>query len=112
MPSTTLPPPSTGGRPSVVLPAQGQRFVVDGASWSLYERLLPDVGAGPTRLTDGGGRLELTSPLAEHKVGRRLLGRLVEQLTLELEIPIASFGSTTYNGRTGGRGPSRTGVAT
>ena len=36
------------------------------------------------------------SPLPEHEVGKRAIGRLIEQLTLELDIPIASFGSTTF----------------
>lgn len=72
------------------------RVVLQGISWETYERLLSELDSRPIHLTYDRGSLEIMSPSREHERFKTLLGRLVEQLTLELEIPIASCGSTTW----------------
>jgi hypothetical protein len=44
-----------------------QHFVMEGASWELYERLLRDIGNRPIQVTYDEGRLEVMSPLPEHE---------------------------------------------
>ncbi len=91
-------PPAVVRRPRrqpVRSPAD-QHFVLEGASWTLYERMLRDVGDQAVRVTYDQGRLEFMSPLPEHERPKRAIGRLIEQVTLELNIPVASFGSTTF----------------
>ena len=97
--ATTLAQPRAATRrraPGPALPSGGQHFVFDDVSWDFYERTLKAVGERHIRVTFDEGRLELMSPLPEHEVGKRAVGRLIEQLTLELDLPIASFGSTTF----------------
>jgi Uma2 family endonuclease len=64
-------------------------------SWETYERLLADQENHRVRITYDRGTLEFMSPYSEHEWAKKILGRLVEQLTLELKIPIRSGGSTT-----------------
>ncbi len=75
---------------------ESQHIVLDNITWTFYEQMLREIGDRAIRLTYDEGRLEIMSPLPEHEVGKRAVGRLIEQLTLEWELPIASFGSTTF----------------
>jgi Uma2 family endonuclease len=72
------------------------RIVLEGIRWSTYEALLEDLGDQPARLTYDDGSLEIMSPLIRHEGSKRALGRLIETLTEELDIPIRSGGSTTF----------------
>jgi Uma2 family endonuclease len=97
---TLAPPKRTRRRPATPIALDDmQHFVFEDASWAFYERMLREVGNRPIRLNYDDGRLEVMSPLPEHELGKRAVGRLVEQLTLELNIPMASFGSTTFRRR-------------
>ena len=78
------------------MPPAAQHFVFEDVSWSFYESVLKQVGDGPVRVAYDEGRLEIMSPLPEHERPKRAIGRLFEQLTLELGIPVASYGSTTF----------------
>jgi Uma2 family endonuclease len=73
-----------------------QRFVLYNVGWQGYEAMLQLVGDRPVRLTYDRGNLELMSPSKKHEKNKGLLGRLVETLTEELEIPCISAGSTTW----------------
>jgi Uma2 family endonuclease len=73
-----------------------QHFVLEDASWELYEKLLRDIGNRPIRVTYDQGRMEIMAPLAEHEGPKRIIGRMIEMLTFELNIPVASYGSTTF----------------
>jgi Uma2 family endonuclease len=73
-----------------------QHFVLEDASWALYETLLKEVGSHPVRMTYDDGRLEMMSPLAEHEGSKRLIGRMIEMLTLMRDMPMKSLGSTTF----------------
>ncbi len=69
---------------------------LDHASWELYELLLRDMGEQNLRITYDRGRMVIMSPLPKHEVEKKLIGRMIEILSLELNIPIMSCGSTTF----------------
>lgn len=74
-----------------------QRVLIRGVGWKGYQTLLKLVAVQPVRLTYSRGNVELMSPLSKHERNKSLLGRLVEILTEELEIPMMSAGSTTLD---------------
>jgi Uma2 family endonuclease len=57
--------------------------------------LLKDFEQPGMRLTYDRGLLEISKPLVLHETYKKLLGRLIETLTEELEIEIRSLGSLT-----------------
>ncbi len=65
-------------------------------SWQTYENLLAEVGNRSIRLTYNQGTLAIMSPSRIHERLKRLIGRMIEALTEELNIPISSAGSTTF----------------
>ena len=73
-----------------------QHFVMEDASWDLYEKLLRDIGDRPIRVTYDDGRMEIMSPLPEHEQPKTLIGRMIEMLAFEMNKPMASLGSTTF----------------
>lgn len=44
------------------------------------------------------------SPLPEHEDAKTLLGRMIEMLTFELDLPVKSLGSTTFHSRDKAKG--------
>jgi Uma2 family endonuclease len=70
--------------------------VINNANWSLYQQLLRVVGEQNLRLTFDEGVLEIMSPLPEHERVKKVFARLLETMSLELNIPISSYGSTTF----------------
>ena len=74
-----------------------RRFVLHEIGWEGYQALLKMVGDRSTRLTYDGGNVELMSPLNIHERYRNRLGRVVEAVTEELDIPVIGGGSTTFN---------------
>lgn len=85
-------------------PTEAQRFVFRCIGWSGYQKMLEAVGSCPIRLTYDRGDLEIMSPRARHERFKQLLGRLVEAITEELEIPMIAAGSTTFNREDADRG--------
>ena len=73
-----------------------QHIVLDGISWNAYEMLLHDLEGRRLRITYDRGRLEIMAVSHRHEFGKKLLGRFVESMTLELDIPIHPGGSTTF----------------
>jgi Uma2 family endonuclease len=73
-----------------------QHIVLRDVSWSFYERTLEEIGDRPIRVTYQRGRMEIMAPLPEHESGKKYIGGLIEVLTVELNIPMARFGSTTF----------------
>jgi Uma2 family endonuclease len=73
-----------------------QHMVLEDVSWDFYELLLKELGDRPIRVTYDRGRLEMMSPLPEHEQGKKIIGRMIETLTVELGMEVASFGSTTF----------------
>lgn len=75
-----------------------QQILLQGISWSTYQALVMDLELEPgKRLTYDRGALEIRSPLPIHERYKSLLARLVEVVTEEMEIEIASLGSTTWS---------------
>ncbi|HEV3259471.1 MAG TPA: Uma2 family endonuclease [Gemmataceae bacterium] len=88
---------------TVQIPSE-QRFVLTGVDWPTYGRLLRAFDQRHVRLTYDRGALELMTLSPEHECYKKLLGRLVEALTEELALPLASFGSMTFRRRRKKRG--------
>jgi Uma2 family endonuclease len=76
--------------------SDGQRFLLRGVGWHTYESLLNGLGDRRVRLTYDRGDLELMSPSYRHETFGRLLGRMIDTLTLELNLPMKGGGSTTF----------------
>ena len=72
--------------------------------WSTYEVLLSDLDPRGTRLTYDRGNLEIMSPSREHERLKTLIGRMIETMTVEWNIPISSGGSTTMKSEMKKRG--------
>ena len=73
-----------------------QHVVLDGVSWSTYEALLRELEGHRFRITYDRGRLEIMAVSFRHESGKKLLGRFVESMTMELDMPIQPGGSTTF----------------
>jgi Uma2 family endonuclease len=74
-----------------------RRFVLRGVGWEGYEAMLAMVGdRSSIRVTYDRGDLELMSPSSEHDLFKSLIARLIETLTLELDLPCEALGSTTW----------------
>jgi Uma2 family endonuclease len=81
---------------SLSAPAENRIFL-ENIRWQTYLALLADLGEHRGRLTYDQGRLEIVSPSKKHENLKRLLGRLIEAFTEELDIKIHSVSSTTLN---------------
>lgn len=94
MSTTTLAPQTAqaGALDSV----QGeQRFAIRGVTWGQYEQILAALGDHPQRLAYYDGVIELMSPGPWHETYGYRLGRMVDIVTEELDIPMKALGSTT-----------------
>ena len=80
-------------------PLPGEVVSVDNVTWEQYERLVEDPTYYHVRITFDQGKMTLMSPLPIHDRIKTLTGRLVEFAAFELDIPISSFGSTTWKRR-------------
>jgi len=65
---------------------------------------LKDIGDGTMRVTYDNGRMEIMSPLPEHERPKKIIGRMIESLTFELDRPMVSLGSTTFRRKDRGKG--------
>ena len=80
---------------SVAISPENRSVLMENISWTTFEALLADLGEHRGRLAYSDGVLEIVSPTEEHEHVGRILGRLVETLTEELDIDIKSVKSTT-----------------
>lgn len=81
---------------AVVTSRQGEsRVVLNNVSWVTFEALLAETNNAGHRFTYDEGALEIMSPSTEHELIKAALARMIEAMTEELEIPIATRGSTT-----------------
>ncbi|HET6251559.1 MAG TPA: Uma2 family endonuclease [Tepidisphaeraceae bacterium] len=78
------------------LPSLTGHAVLHGVSWGDYEKLLSEIGDGDTRITYLDGSMEIMSPLPEHEDEKKVIARLVEELTIEAALPNRGFGSATF----------------
>jgi len=72
-----------------------EHIVLEGISWDLYARLVTE-GTRRIYMTYSKGRLELMSPLPEHEKWKTIIGDFIAMMSTELNIPMSSYGSTTY----------------
>lgn len=78
------------------LPLQ-EHVYLPGVSYETYEALITEIqDRRRLRITYHNGRMEIMSPSQKHERGKTLIGRMIETLTEELNIPIFSVGSTTF----------------
>jgi Uma2 family endonuclease len=72
------------------------RVILKHISWQTYQSLILDFKREPAmRLTYNLGTLEIRMPLAPHETCKKILGRLIETATEELNLEIRSLGSLT-----------------
>jgi Uma2 family endonuclease len=71
-------------------------ITLENVSWELYELLLRETEEQHLRITYDQGRMVIMSPLPRHDKVKTLIGRMIEMAALELDVPISSFGSTTW----------------
>jgi len=75
---------------------RSERVLLRGIRWSTYEALLEDLVDRHIRLTYDRGSLEIMTLSDPHERSKTCLTRMIETLTLELNIPIRSGGSQTF----------------
>lgn len=66
-----------------------------GVAWETYQEMLKALGDFHLRHIYDRGYLLLMSPLQSHDWVKRLIGRFLETMAFDLQIPIKSIGSTT-----------------
>jgi Uma2 family endonuclease len=76
------------------VPTQG--VVFHDVTWNDYEDMLRLVGERPIRVTYDRGTMEVFMPSLGHEGDSYLLGRMVDTLTEEFEIPVEGGGTTTH----------------
>src|SRR6266850_5374066 len=81
----------------IELISDDNHLVLEGVSWETYESLLRDFEetGQRKRVTYDDGRMVIVSPLFKHESWKLLLGRFVEAICDERDIPVCSSGSTT-----------------
>jgi len=78
------------------IPNVSAGVVIHGVSWQTYESLLRDIGEQHVFLTYDRGELEIMAPSNFHERYKKIISRIIEALTEELNIPIVSGGNTTF----------------
>lgn len=72
---------------TTTLTSDANSVLLEDISWQTYESLLKDFEESPgMRLTFDRGRLEIMTPLPPHESHKKLIGRLVETVTEEINI--------------------------
>ena len=77
-------------------PQQFERFVFYDIGWEGYQAILKLLGDRKVRTTYDRGSMELMAPHWSHERFGNLIGRMVEEITVELDIPMAAAGKTTF----------------
>ncbi|HEV3202796.1 MAG TPA: Uma2 family endonuclease [Gemmataceae bacterium] len=73
-----------------------QRLRLSAVPWESYVIYSDGLGPRHIRVTYDRGEMEVMTLSSRHEHKKKLLARLVEALTEEMEIDVASFGSMTY----------------
>ena len=97
-PTTTIASPQPAAPPPAAAAGE-ERFLINSLSWEGYERLLKAFGDDGPRVSYLDGVVELMSPGPIHEQFGDVLGTMVKILTVELDIPCKSQGSTTIRRR-------------
>ncbi len=86
---------ATATKPGRTLQSE-KRFVLPDVTPQGYESLLQIVGDGHVRITYDGIDAELMSSSFDHEEFKKLIARLIETMTVELNLPCKGVGSTTW----------------
>ena len=88
------PPQPASLPPALPSPLRPAALVLRGISWATYEALLHDVDAAGqhVQITYDRGRMSIMSPLPVHERWKKLIGRMIELMCLELDIPVGITG--------------------
>jgi Uma2 family endonuclease len=73
----------------------GEQILLENITWGTYERLLREAGERRIRMTYNNGDLEIMTLSFGHENVAELIARLVSMITLVLNVPVRSGGSTT-----------------
>ncbi len=76
-----------------------QHVTVYGIPYEGYEAFLDALGENPIRVNYDDGAMEIMTISAEHDGAKKRIGGLIEDLAIELGIPIAPRGSTTFRSK-------------
>jgi Uma2 family endonuclease len=74
-----------------------QRFTLYDVSVAEYEGILRAIGDRRLRHTFCQGKLELMAPSPFHESVKKLLGRMIETISLERDVPLHPLGSATFH---------------
>jgi Uma2 family endonuclease len=89
---------------TVKSPAEG-RVLLRNVSWETYERLIAEREERPVpRFFYDRGVLEILSPSKRHEEISRVIGLLIEELSIEMGMDVLAAGSTTFKREDLGRG--------
>ncbi len=79
-------------------PKHHSGVTLQGITWQTYQSLVQELESQPAkRLTYDNGMLEIFMPLPPHETYKRLLGRLVEIVTEEMNLEIRSLSASTWS---------------
>jgi Uma2 family endonuclease len=98
MTSSVLPAPITPVTPASLAPpapVSDNRLVHFDIDWTIYDGLLKLFEGRRLRITYDRGRLEIMTTSPMHERSKKLLARLFETLTEELNIPVLGLGAFT-----------------
>lgn len=73
-----------------------QKFLLTDISWDAYETIQKTLRNRPIRITYDRGNLELMSPSYRHQRYKTLMGRFINIIAEEKNIPLINGGSTTF----------------
>jgi Uma2 family endonuclease len=93
-------PPSPARAPAPAdEPYVEQRVLLEGISWTTYERLLRELNDRPIHLTYDDGLLEIFVPGPPHENVKKVVARLIEAYGDETGIDVQGLGSMTMKSR-------------
>jgi Uma2 family endonuclease len=78
------------------VPRTDQSVVVNGVSWAGYCLMRELLDSPGIRLAYLEGALEIRSPSPLHEYLKKQIARLLEVFSLEREVPLVGYGSTTF----------------
>ena len=94
-----VPPPPARPPAPADKPHAEQRVLLEGVSWTTYERLLRELNDRPIHLTYDDGLLEIFVPGPPHENVKKIVARLIEAYADASGIDVEGLGSMTMKVR-------------